>query len=110
MYVRYSLLLTSVAMNRPIENAAAHDRNVIVVRHFLNLNGCNDMMPLTTQCHIAICGENKKYNTRRMGRLFTQSETTYLLSNAEHDEHKVEEHGPKGRNVLGTDHGERGRE
>lgn len=53
--LRLSLQLTSVAMNRPMENAAAHDRNVMVVRHFLNLNGCNDMMPLTTQCHIAIC-------------------------------------------------------
>lgn len=52
--------LTSVAINRPIENAAAHDKNVIVVRHFLSLNGCRDMIPLTTQCHIAICNEQEK--------------------------------------------------
>lgn len=47
--------LTSVAMNRPTEKAATQDMNVIVVRHFLNLNGCRDIIPLTTECHIAIC-------------------------------------------------------
>lgn len=36
--------------------------------------------------------------------------STRLLSDAEHDEDEVEQHGPEGRNVLGTDHGERGRE
>lgn len=33
----------------------------------------------------------------------------HLLSDAEHDEHEIKQDGPKGRNVLGADHGERGR-
>lgn len=45
-----------------------------------------------------------KNRTRR------QRDSTYLLSNAEHDEHEIEQDGPKGRNVFGADHGERGRE
>lgn len=118
--------LTSVAMNRPIEKAAAHDRNVIVVRHFLSLNGCKDMIPLTTQCHIAIYNEQTFffffikilifiiitfiiivwYLLYNSGLLRLK---TYLLSNPEHDEHEIKQDRPERRDVLGADHGERGR-
>lgn len=56
------MVLTSVAIKSPIEKAAAHDRNVMVVRHFLSLNGCKEIIPLTTLCHIAICNGRKNYH------------------------------------------------
>lgn len=106
-------------MNSPTERAAKQDKNVMVVRHFLSLNGCNDMIPLTTQCHIASC--KTRYRSIPYGGGKTESKsfrpiarnkwvTTYLLPDTEHDEHEIKQDGPKRWYVFRADHGERRRE